>query len=514
MGIFNHKGRVNNSIKTSSVNLVYQLLNIILNFVYRTIFIKVLAIEYLGLNGLFTDILSLLSLAELGIGSSIAFRLYKPIKDDNIFEVASLMNFYRNIYRYIALVVIVVGLIIMPLLPYLIKDSSELPADINLYILYAIFLAQSVSGYFFSYKQTLLNSDQRGYVLTLFNIGSLIIKFCGQITILFILKNYLFTLVYTVAWTILSNIIISIFITKKYKEVFKIKDKLPKEIQKEIIKDTRALMLHKIGGVVLNATDSIVIAAVIGIQMNGVLSNYILIIGVIKAIFNQLMSGVSAGLGSLCSTGDKKEIKRVYDNYRFASMWLAGFCGIGLMCLINPFITVWLKDPLYLLNESYIIVIILSNYIVISRNSVMTLISAAGLFRKDRLRPLIEAVLNLGISLLAAYYLGLYGVYIGTIFSCLFTCFWREPRIAYKYIFEEKETKYWADYLLYFITTMVAGTITYFAIHYIPDSIGYLILKFLIVGILPNLIFILVFYRRKEFKYYLKLVKGAFKFKK
>ena len=228
---------------------------------------------------------------------------------------------------------------------------------------------------------------------------------------------------------------------------------MPKEIQKEIIKDTRALMLHKIGGVVLNATDSIVIAAVIGIQMNGVLSNYILIIGVIKAIFNQLMSGVSAGLGSLCSTGDKKEIKRVYDNYRFASMWLAGFCGIGLMCLINPFITVWLKDPQYLLNESYIIVIILSNYIVISRNSVMTLISAAGLFRKDRLRPLIEAALNLGISLLAAYYLGLYGVYIGTIFSCLFTCFWREPRIAYKYIFEEKETKYWADYLLYFITT-------------------------------------------------------------
>ena len=183
MSIFNHKGRLNNSIKTSAINLSNQFISLLLNFAYRTIFIKVLAVEYLGLNGLFTDILNLLSLAELGIGGAIAYRLYKPIREDNILEVAQLMRFYRDIYRYIALAVTVIGLIIMPFLPYIIKDSAELPSDINLYVLYSVFLLQSVSGYFFAYKQTLLSSDQRGYILTLFQIGSNIIKFCGQVAI-------------------------------------------------------------------------------------------------------------------------------------------------------------------------------------------------------------------------------------------------------------------------------------------------------------------------------------------
>ncbi len=514
MSIFNHKGRLNNSIKTSAINLSNQFISLLLNFAYRTIFIKVLAVEYLGLNGLFTDILNLLSLAELGIGGAIAYRLYKPIREDNILEVAQLMRFYRDIYRYIALAVTVIGLIIMPFLPYIIKDSAELPSDINLYVLYSVFLLQSVSGYFFAYKQTLLSSDQRGYVLTLFQIGSNMIKFCGQVAILFLLKNYLYTLVFTIAWTIVANIIISFYVTNKYKEVFIIKEKLPKSNRTEILKDTKAMMLHKVGGVILTGTDSIVIASMIGIQMNGVLSNYLMIIGVIKMIFNQVMGGVGAGFGDLCSTGDIKEIKRVFDNYQFASMWLSGFCCIGLICMINPFIEIWLNDPQYLLDESYIILIIISNYIVMSRNGLITMTYASGLFRKDKYRPVIEAILNLAISLVATYFLGLYGVYIGTIVSCLVTAFWREPKIIYRYLFNENERKYWMDYLIYFIITMVAGIITYFSIKYIPSGIGYFVLKLLIVCILPNLIFVIAFYRKKAFKYYLKLLKGLVKYNK
>lgn len=514
MSTFNNQSRVNNSIKTSVINLINQVLSLVLGFAYRTIFIKILAIEYLGLNGLFTDILTLLSLAELGIGSAIGFRLYEPIREDNAIKVAQLMNFYKKIYRIIALVVATIGLLIMPLLPYIIMNSESLPPDINLYLLYAVFLAQSVSGYFFSYKQTLLNSDQRGYILTIFNIISSVIKFGGQIAILFALKNYLFTLIYSVLWTIISNIIISIFITKKYKEVFVVKDKLPKIERKEIITDTKALLLHKLGGVVLTSTDSIVIAAMIGIHMNGILSNYLMIINIIKTIFYQIMCGVNAGLGNLCATGDKKEIKRVFGNFQFLTLWLSGFFNIGLMCMLNPFIDVWLNDSQYILQESYLILIIVSNFILLNRNGLNTLISVSGLFRKDRFRPIIEAGLNLGISLLAAYYLGLYGVYIGTIISSLVTCFWREPMIAYNNLFGESSRGYWIDYIKFLIVTLVAGTLTYFAIKYIPAGIGYFILKFLIVCILPNLIYLLMFHRRNEFKYYLKLAKGVVRFKK
>lgn len=508
MSVFNHQGRVKNSMKISAANLTYQILTMILNFAYRTIFIKVLVIEYLGLNGLFTDILHILSLAELGIGSSIAFRLYKPISNDNVVEVAQLMNFYKNVYRVIALVVTVIGLSIMPFLPYIIKDAANtLPQDVNLYVLYAVFLAQSVSGYFFAYKQTLLTSDQRGYVLTLFNIGSNIIKFAGQVAVLFVLKNYLFTLVFTIGWTIISNIIISIFVTKKYKEVFAIKEKLPKEQRNEIIKDTKALMLHKIGSTILTSTDSIIISAMIGLATNGVFSNYVMIINVIKSVFNQVMTGAGAGFGNLCASGDKEKIKRVFKNYHFLSLWISGFFNIGLMCMLNPFIEIWLNDPQFLMEEGIVALIIFSTYLVLCRTGTTTLINASGLFRKDKFRPLIEAGLNLVISIVATYFLGLYGVYIGTIASCLLTAFWREPLICYKYIFEEKPTQYWKEYFVFFIVTLIAAVLTFFAIRYIPKGIGYFILKLAIVCILPNAIFVLAFFRKPEFKYYLKFLK-------
>lgn len=515
MSVFNQNGRVNNSIKVSTANLIHHILYTVMNFAYRTIFVLVLSKEYLGLNGLFTDILNLLSLAELGIGSAIGFRLYKPIKEDNIIEVAQLMNFYQKIYRYIALAVTVIGLAIMPLLPYIIKDSATtLPADMNLYALYAVFLAQSVSGYLFAYKQTLMLADQRGYVVTIMNMISYVVRFSGQMVILFLIKSYMFTLIFSTAWTICANIIISIVITKKYKEVFVIKEKLPKNIKSEIIKDTTALMLHKVGNVIRTGTDSMVIAAMIGLQMNGVLSNYVLIIGVIKLIYEQLMGGVTAGLGNLCTSKDIPRINIVFKNYHFASMWLSGFCAIGLICLLNPFIKVWFNKPDLLLDESYVVVIVFSSYLYFCRNAPMTLTTVSGLFRRDKFRPLIEAGLNLVISIVATKYLGLFGVYLGTIVSFLLTSFWREPRIIYKYLFETKETNYWLKYFSYFLVTAIAGAATYFAIKYIPGGIGYFVLKLLVVCILPNAIFALAFCKSEELKYYLHIFKRIVKRKK
>lgn len=506
MTVFNQDGRIKNSLKTSSVNLVYQLLNTLLSFAYRTIFIKILAVEFLGLNGLFTDILNLLSLAELGIGTSIAFRLYKPIHENDIEHVAKLMAFFKKIYWIIAAVITSVGLLIMPIIPYVINASSNIPAEINLYLLYSIFLFQSVSGYFFAYKQTLLNADQRAFTLTIYNILSTVLRFAGQIAILYIFKNYLWTLVYTVVWNILSNYIVSLLISQRYKEVFKLKVSLSKSEQKEILKDTGALVMHKVGGVVLSSTDSIVITAMVGLAVNGILSNYLMIIGVLRMIYAQLFAGVGAGLGNICSTGDTIEIRRVFKNLNFISLWLTGFICIGLMCLLNPFIEIWLKDETYILSNFDIIFLIISVYMQLARSAINTLIISAGEFTRDKFRPIIEAGINIIISVVLAKFIGLKGVYVGTIVSFALTAFWREIYIGSKYVLKQKQINYWKVYLTFVVMTIIAGLLTFYAINYLPKGIGFFILKLLIVIIIPNLFFTLCTFKLKEFKYFYGMI--------
>lgn len=513
--IFNQDGRVKNTVKTTAFNITNQILTILLSFAYRTIFIYVLSKEYLGLNGLFTDILTLLSLAELGFGSSIVFRLYKPIRAGDVERVAQIMDFFKKVYRIVAIVVTVIGLAIMPLLPFLVQDTTEaqLLSGPNLYIIYGLFLLQTVSGYFFAYKQTLLTADQRGFLLALFNLISIVGKFAGQMCILFLTRSYIWTLAFTVAWTILSNFLISLAITKKYKDVFSLKSVLPKEDQKEILKDTWALLLHRIGTVVVTSTDSIIITATSGLTANGILSNYVLITDMIFVLMTQLYSGLSAGFGNLCATGDTAKIEKVYRNVQFVTMWLSGFISIGLMCLFNPFISTWLGAD-FVVSPLTVFLKVLGVYMLLTRYANNTLISASGLFAKDKWRPVVEVVLNLGISIGLAQVWGYNGVYIGTVISFAVTRLWRLPHLLYKYLLKKPPTQYWLQYLMFTVLTAAACAACYFAIEFLPGGIWYLLLKFAIVIILSNLIFCIFTCRTEGFRYMFQILRNVFsKFK-
>lgn len=237
--MFNNKTREKNIARISIVSAFGSCANMIIQFMYRTFFLYILTVEYLGIEGLFSNVIQVLSLADLGIGITIAYKLYEPIKDNSIEQVAALMHFYKKLYTIIAGVVLTVGVLIIPFLSFFVKDSNEIPDDINLCLVYLLFLGQSISSYFFSYKQTLLTADQKGDIVILFNLLSLFIKTVFQLIILEITKNYQIMLASAIIITIVLNWGFGIFITRKYREIFKTHVKISTKTKQEFIKERR-----------------------------------------------------------------------------------------------------------------------------------------------------------------------------------------------------------------------------------------------------------------------------------
>ncbi|MEG2413291.1 MAG: hypothetical protein RSB61_01420 [Clostridia bacterium] len=506
--MFNKKSRIENSLKASTLGIINQIISIVMSFAYRTAFLYVLSVEYLGLNGLFTDILGLLSLAELGIGTAIIYRLYEPVCGEDNAKVGKIMNFYKTVYRVVALVVAALGLLIMPFLQFFINDASEIPADVNIYLIYSLFLVQTLSTYLFSYKQSLLTVDQHGQTVSLFNMLCNIAKNVAMLAVLFATKNYLFTLVASIIIQLLSNYVFSLFISKKYKEVFATKEKLDKEEKKIILRDTSALMLHKVGYVALSSTDRIVITAFVGLGVGGIYSNYTLIVAAINLLVAQIMSNLMPSIGNLIASKDLRRESEIFDKILFLNLWITSFCAVGMFALFQPFIIVWQSVELTLPTSS-VLWICLNFFLLSSKGAVGAFINTSGLFVKDRLRPLIESALNIVVSIALVRVIGLNGVFVGTFVSCVATSLWREPYILSKYHFKEKFfAKYWAKYLGFFLLMAMTAAAMLFLTNLLPNSAGYFVLKLLIVAVGTNLIFALATCWTKEFKSYARMAKN------
>lgn len=506
---FNTQSRTINSLKGSALGIGNHLLKILLEFAYRTVFLYFLSAAYLGLNGLFTNILSILSLAELGIGTAIIYRLYKPIRDNQPDVVASVMDFYKKIYRIIALVVAVCGLILMPFIQYFIKSDADIPADINIYVIYGLFLIQSVSSYFFVYKQSILSADQRSYSISIINIVLNLIRYAIQIIILVCTKNFLWTLVGAIAAQITVNFLVSVLISKKYAFVFKIKNKIDPSLRKQIMKDTRATMIHTVGTKVVFSTDNILIARFIGLVETGIYSNYSLITVAIQNFIGQIMSALTGSLGNLHAEQNIEREKIVYYRITFINLWITSFCSICLFVLLNSFIEIWQSQALTF-DIVTVMVLVLSFFFNSARPSQTQFINATGLFVKDKLRPLFESAINLTASILLVMYLGLVGIFVGTIISSLLTVFWREPYLLHKFVLKCSMLKYWLMVLFAFLLTAATACGMYFLCELMPLNLGYFILRLFLCLLLPNLIFIAATFWTKEFKYVIELIKHLF----
>ena len=423
-------------------------LETILRFVNRTIFIKFLAVEYLGINSLFTEILTVLSLAELGVGSAIVYALYKPLAEKDEEKIASLMRFYRKCYISIGIAVIVIGLAIMPLLHFVVKVPNSV--DVNIYWAYIIFLLSTAISYFYSYKTSLMTADQKGYILQAFRSVNILLTTGLQIAVLVFTKNYYLYIIVQLVLTLLFNIISSSYAQKKY-PVIKKKNakKLDKLTLKSLIVNIKSLVIIRLSSILVNSTDNMIISAFKGLKSVGLLANYNMFVSVINTFLYKVFDSITASVGNLNAEDDSKKSLEVFNMLSMLNFWLYGFAGVGLYVLSNDLIVAWIgKD--YLLSNYIVLILAVNLYILGMQNAVWNFKNTYGLFKYGRYLLVLTAVINLGLSLLMGNYIGIAGILLATSISRLLTNVWYEPYAVFKYGIHSSVKRYYFNYIQYF----------------------------------------------------------------
>lgn len=504
--------RKKNSIKNMISSMGSNVITIIIGLVAQAIFIKLLGEEYLGLNGLFSNVISMLGIVELGIGNAIIYNLYKPIANNNIEEIKSLMSFYKKSYHVIAIIVLAIGFLIIPLLQFIV-DIDSVTISINVYLVYILFLIDIVCSYLLSYKRSILYASQKNYIINVIHIGYTVLLNVFQLLILYLTKNYYLYLIIKIIVRILENIIITIIANKKYNYLLD-KDikKLDKKIEKDIFTKVKALFFHKIGAFVVLGSDNIIISKFLGLVTVGLYSNYYLIINAVQTLFGQALVALTPSVGNLLVTEKTEKVFEVFKKVRFMNFWISTFSSIAILVIMQSFISIWIGDK-YLLSVLVLMVLVFNLYQKLMRNSYSTFKEAAGIYTEDKYVPVVESLINIIMSIILVNKIGLAGVFIGTIASGLALWCFSYPKYVYKKLFERSYLDYAKETVSYILLFIIIATFTYYISTLINFSNIYLefITNCLISLIIPNLILVIVFIKNDNFKYYLDLVKRKIK---
>ncbi|MCL2283551.1 MAG: oligosaccharide flippase family protein [Fibromonadales bacterium] len=492
--------RTRKSIRNVSVMLLTQFITLALAFVSRTVFIKALGAEYLGLNGLFLNILNALSLAEMGIGAAISYALYKPIAEDNREQIKSLLAFYRKCYFAVGAFVVTVGCLLIPFLPYLIKGEVTVP--VNLSHVYLCFLANSAIGYFFMHKRTIIDDTQNKYITNSVDfIGKVIISIV-QIFILVKFQNYMSFLYAQIAGTLLISATIYFIANKKFPYIKDSCEPLPQAERKKIWSNISILFLHKFGGVAILGTDFLIISAFVGISEVGIYSNYTLIITTVSTFVSAFIIGSKASIGNAIATLGKDELYNVFKKLSFLIFCISGFSSVCLLNLLNPFIDLWIGEA-YILPYSVIAAITMNFFFTQSRWLVLTFKQDAGIFRPDMYKPLIEVAFNLSLSIFLVHYYGILGVVIATLANTFFICIGIEAYIIHKHLFKRSVWIYAKSYLIQISALLVAFATSF----YINGFMYNFVLKCLVSISISIVVYFLFFFKTEEFKYFVGIIK-------
>lgn len=491
--------RIRNSLKNMKFEFIGQTVTLLISFLSRMVFVRILSSEYLGLYGLFSNILSVLSFAELGVGEAIIYSLYKPLSEQNAPKIKALMKLYKSAYTIIGTIVATLGAVLTPFLPYVVKSMPDIP---SIQIIYLMFVINSAVSYFFSYKRSLIIADQKRYISSYYKYIFFTTLNIMQIGILLTTHNYMLYLGLQVLFTLLENFLVSRKADSMYPYIkTQNTERLDSETKSTIVRNIRAMMYHKIGGIAVYGTDSLVLSKFIGIVAVGLYSNYLLIINALNLFFNMVFQAVTASVGNLGVTQTKEKSYFIFKCLNLVGFWGFGFAAICIINLINPFIEIWLSKE-YMFPTSLVLVIVINFYLTGMRKSVLAFRDALGLYWYDRYKPLFEAGINLVASIILAQKIGISGVFIGTAISTLATCFWVEPYVLYKYGFKSSLTPYFIRYVVYTVILFLGGAVTWLICSLIKEgTVLAFAVKTVVCLIVPNTIFLIAFYRTSEFKY-------------
>ncbi|SHJ13767.1 lipopolysaccharide biosynthesis protein [Parasporobacterium paucivorans] len=504
----NTDSRAVNSIRNTIFGVINQVVKTLLTFVCRTILIKTLGAQYLGINGLYLNILSMLSLAELGVGNVLIYTLYKPIAAQNTDKIRNLLIFFRRIYSLIAVSVLVLGLMLVPLLKYLVK--SELPYRSQV-IYYLIFLLNSVMSYFVVYKSILINADQKNFMVNIINTILTIIQNGAQIIILLFFRNYTAFLLVLVFSTIMNNLTISIIADKKY-PFLKQKARFQKEIEekRKLVDNIKATFFYKIGGVLMTSTDNILISIMLGTVVVGYYSNYSMIVVMVGTFISILTDAFLASLGNLNAQDDKEKSYQMYKTMTLFFHWIGAFCTIAFLLVFRDFVAIWVGEE-YILDMPTTAAIVITFYLSCISNQNWMYRETMGIFMKVKYLMFIAAMVNLVFSVILGLIAGLPGILIATAIGRVTTIFWREPLILFRDIFGKKVREYWIKQLKYFLMTVASFGICMLITYRIAGGLIVVFLKIAIAFVITGIIFVVFTRTSPELKYLKSLAEKILK---
>ena len=504
-----------NRKKNATRNIIFgtclKLYQIVVPFLMRTIMIYFMGVQYLGLNSLFTSVLQVLNLAELGVGSAMVYSMYKPVAEHDNNTICALMGLYRKYYRIIGMVVLAAGCVIIPFVPHLIK--SDVPEGINIYVLYVMNLLATVFTYWlYAYKNSILQAYQRNDIVSKVTIITDTIKYILQIFTIVFLKNYYMYVLVIILLQIASNIITAAVVTRMYPE-YRCRGSLPKEEVAQINSRIRDLFTSKIGAVIVNSADTVVISAFLGLTVLAIYQNYFFIISSVIAFIAVVFNSCTAGIGNSIIVETKEKNYNDFKKFTFLIAWIAGFCTVCIVCLMQPFMNIWMNgNEKLMLGMSEVVCFCIYFFVYEIQQLLLTYKDAAGMWHEDKYRPLVTALTNLALNIIMVQFFGLYGVLLSTVISIIFIGM---PWLFYNLftvLFKRNAAKYVIRVVYYTVITIVISIITYSVCSLVPfTGIAELIVKLIICIIVPNLLFFATLFKFEEFGQVKALVKGILK---
>ena len=491
--------RTQNAIRGIAAGLCMKLYQMVVPFLMRTVMIYTMGVEYLGLNSLFTSILHILNLAELGVGAAMVFSMYKPIAEDDTACICALLKLYRRYYRMIGVIIGVVGLMLTPFIPKLI--AGTIPEGINVYWLYLLNLGSTVLSYWlFAYRSSLLQAHQRRDVISLVMLAANVVQHILQMLILLYLRNYYLYVIVMLLCTALNNVLSGVVTIRMYPQ-YRPQGQLDRETQASIMGRIRDIFTGKLGSVVLQYADTIVLSAFMGLTMLAIYQNYFFILSSVLAIVEIIISSITAGLGNSFVMESKGKNYADMRTFTFMFLWLTGMCTCCFLGMYQPFMELWMGEALML---PYGMVISFALYFfVFALNRLLSVYKdAAGLWHMDRFNPLVCAIVNLALYLLLIRPLGLYGVVLSTVIALAAIGIPWVLRNLFTGFFERGQLMPYVKVILKFVLlTAFAGGIVSAVGTVCPAEPWLALLCNMLVSVLvPNVLFLIVFYRDEQFR--------------
>lgn len=497
--------RKKNTIRNMFWGFTNRIVALLGPFLIRTIIIYTLGTDYLGLSSLFSSVLQVLSMAELGFGSAVAFSMYEPIAKNNTELICALLNLFNRIYKFIGFVILIMGIALIPFLRYFIHGN--IPYGMNIYILYILYLGNtSVSYFLFAYKNVIFSAYQREDIINKIYTFLLFIQYCIQIIILMISRNYYYYYIIVPLISIVNNILVNVFAKKYYPKLVP-KGVVSKKVLSEVKEKVSGIVISKFCGLTRNTFDNIIISMFLGLTTVAIYSNYYYIMSNIASVIVIITTSMKAGIGNSLVLDSKEKNFKDYNKFTFLYYWIISICAVCLLCIYQTFMKIWVGSKNMF--PFYIVVLICIYFFWMLMADITNAYSgAAGLWWENRYRTFWEAVFNLILNISLGYYFGVFGIVLATVITIFFFNFIWQTRILFKFYFNEFSFKeHIFRCLKYSVLTAMISIITLFICNIVDlGNIANLLYRCIICMFVPNILFYLIYKKDKifiEVKYFI-----------